>query len=59
MKLAPIAKNVIMTNLINLLTESATGDASKVQAQMSALGTELKKDGEDIFILEDSTAVSK
>ena len=48
MKLAPIAKNVIMTNLINLLAESATGDASKVQTQMFALGTELKKDGEDI-----------
>ena len=48
MKLAPIAQNVITTNLIKFLTESATGDAESVQAQMSALSTELKKDGEDI-----------
>ena len=48
MKLAPIAQNIIMTNLIKLLTESATGDAATVQTQMFALGTELKKDGDDI-----------
>ena len=48
MKLAPIAKNIITTNFIKFLTESATSDAETVQAQMSALSTELKKDGEDI-----------
>ena len=48
MKLAPIAQNVIAANFIKFLTESATGDAASVQKQIFALGTELKKDGEDI-----------
>ena len=48
MKLTPIAQNVIAANFIKFLTESATGDAASVQKQIFALGTELKKDGEDI-----------
>jgi len=57
MKLATIAQNVIMTNLIKLLTESAHGDAAKVEKQMFALGTELKKDGEDITDAEVQAAM--
>jgi len=57
MKLATIAQNVIMTNLIKLLTESAPGDAAKVEKQMFALGTELKKDGEDITDAEVQAAM--
>ena len=48
MKLTPIAHNIILYSYIKSLTESATGDAGAVQKQLFSLGTELKKDGEDI-----------
>jgi hypothetical protein len=48
MKLAPIAQNIVLHSYVRTLLESATGDASAVQKQLFSLGTELKKDGEDI-----------
>ena len=48
MKLAPIAHSVIMANAVRTLLESVEGDAAAVQKQLFSLGTELKKDGEDI-----------
>jgi uncharacterized membrane protein YeaQ/YmgE (transglycosylase-associated protein family) len=37
-----------MTNIVRTLLESAEGDASAVQKQLFSLGSELKKDGENI-----------
>jgi len=48
MKLAPIAHNIVLQSLVKTLAESATGTASTVQKQLFSLGTELKKDGDNI-----------
>jgi len=48
MKLTPIAQNIVLHSYVRTLLESATGDASAVQKQLFSLGTELKKDGEDV-----------
>jgi hypothetical protein len=48
MKLAPIAQNIVFHSYTRILLESATSDAAAVQKQLFSLGTELKKDGDDI-----------
>jgi uncharacterized protein YqgV (UPF0045/DUF77 family) len=48
MKLAPIAQSIVLQTYVKFLIESAEGDASVVQKQLFSLGTELKKDGENI-----------
>lgn len=48
MRLALIAQNIVLHSYVRTLLESATGDAAVVQKQLFSLGTELKKDGEDI-----------
>ena len=48
MRLRPIAQHIVLRSLTKTLFESAEGDAKSVQKQLFSLGTELKKDGEDI-----------
>jgi hypothetical protein len=48
MKLTPIAQSIVLQTYVKFLIESAEGDASAVQKQLFSLGTELKKDGENI-----------
>lgn len=48
MKLALLAQNVILYSYVRTLFESATGDAASIQKQLFSLGSELKKDGEDV-----------
>jgi hypothetical protein len=48
MKLTPIAQSVILNSYSKLIVESVGGDAKAIQSQLFSLGTELKKDGEDV-----------
>lgn len=48
MKLTHIASTIVARKNYKLLTESAEGDASAVQKQLTNLSNELKADGEDI-----------
>ena len=57
MKLTLIASNIIARKNYKLLTESAEGDADKVQSQLADLTNDLKADGEDITDEEVQAAV--
>ncbi len=48
MKLAPIAHSVLLKACTKLIVESTQGTAGAVKSKLFALGSELKKDGEDI-----------
>ena len=48
MKLAPIAHSVLLKACTKLIIESTQGTAGAVKSKLFALGSELKKDGEDV-----------